>query len=1178
MPSETDPGRSRRTVPAWAGAVGLFATYFAAGLIGLELATVNSSASPVWPPTGIAIAGLILLGLRYWPAILLGAFLFNLDATGEVTSSALIAAGNTMEGLAGAWMTLKWLDGRYALRRVRHAMGFVVGPGLLAPTISATIGVISLGLTGLAPWSLVGVIWPTWWLGDVGGALIVAPVILAFAARRGTIQEGSIWESVTVLAATASLGWWAFGTPASGLTTTIVVAFGLLLVFGWAAFRLGPRDITVAVLVLAFTAIWGTLHGNGPLLRATENESLLLVQVFAVSLAISGLVMGAAAAERAMAPSQTSSGRDSRAPLLAVALGILPLLLAALPGGALLQDLQEETQQQQDALDDASVGAAFDRALDDHVVRLAGAQAFFQASGGVNRSQFGAYVAESGWLTDTAAVRAVAFNRVVPDAELAAFVASVRSDPALHPSVRSNFSVFPSNAADPHVVVDFIEPFQDNLGAWGFDIASNATRGITVQRAIDTGRAVATPPITLVQADGDVASTLLMKAVYHGGDPGTTAARRAAAYGLVVAVEEIPALAAAAVSDLGPAFAGSLVSLYDGGASAESGGAGIPPGARDLLGGGTWDPANPDSLRIVSVTTAGRHWMLVLSPDTSGAQAQSSAAWFVMLVGGVLSTSFTLAAFAFESTTRRARRYAEVLGETVQSQKDSLEEAQAVAHVGSWQWDMTTDRIEWTDELYRIFGLDPETFGASFEAYLNAIHPDDRQLMENAVAHALKTREPFSVEHRVVRGDTEALVMGRGRVEVGPDGLPRRMSGTAQDITELRVAENQFRLLLESAPDAMIVVDAKGSIVLINGEAERLFGYRREELLGQSVDILVPMDRREAHAGHRERYMEHAVRRPMGRGLELAGTRKDGTEVPVEISLSPLDTTEGPRVIATVRDITERLAAERAAREAEQRVQEVSRLRQIDRFKTQFINTAAHELRTPLMPLRAQIHMMQFNPASPPDDFQRKALAVMHRNVERLGTLVEDLLTVSHAQAGRLAIDPQAMDLAQLLDEACAGFAAAAQARDITFKAPGGPPVTVHADPNRITQVVSNLISNAFKFTPPGGEVVVSLSDEGDEAMVTVTDNGTGIGPEDLPKLFTPFVQVHDPVEVTEPGSGLGLYICKQLVQMHGGTIGADSDGLGQGASFWFRVPKEAPRQPRLAQPGDAFADEGGSP
>jgi PAS domain S-box-containing protein len=393
-----------------------------------------------------------------------------------------------------------------------------------------------------------------------------------------------------------------------------------------------------------------------------------------------------------------------------------------------------------------------------------------------------------------------------------------------------------------------------------------------------------------------------------------------------------------------------------------------------------------------------------------------------------------------------------------------------------------------------------------------------------------------------------------------------------RDLTHWQKLESQFRDLLQAAPDAMVIVDARGRIVRVNAEAERLFGYDRQELVGQEVETLVPLDRRDAHRPQREQYSRHPDRRPMGRALDLKARRKDGTEVPVEISLSPLETGEGTRVIATVRDISERRAIEAERRQAQERLLELSRLQEVARFKNQFINTAAHELRTPLMPLRTQVHLMLKSRQHPPDESQRQGLEIMKRNLERLSTLVDDLLTVARSQAGRLGMQIEPIRIAKVVQDACESFQALAKEKGITLEAAVPPQGQgqVTGDAKRLLQVVTNLLSNAFKFTGRGGSVRVSARDLGEEVRVEVADSGAGIASQDIPRLFQPFVQVHDTTQMTEPGSGLGLYICRQFVEMHGGRIGVQSDGLGQGTTFWFTIPKTSE-----TRPGTLAGDEG---
>ncbi|HYS77572.1 MAG TPA: MASE1 domain-containing protein [Candidatus Dormibacteraeota bacterium] len=278
--------------------VTLTAVYFVAGKLGLQVALVNASASAVWAPTGISLAALLVLGFRVWPGILAGAFLVNITTTGGVASSIGIAAGNTLEALAGAWLVIRYANGRRAFDRPRDFFKFVILAGLLSTTVSATLGVISVCLDGFARWADFRSIWLTWWLGDLGGALIVAPPLILWGSNpRPAWGRWQVLEGVLLLALVALVGEAVFAQsliPALGRNPLSFLCIPFLV---WTAFRFDQRLTATAALVLSGIATWGTLRGSGPFIRDDPNDALLLLQTFMAVTVLMSMSLAAAVSE-----------------------------------------------------------------------------------------------------------------------------------------------------------------------------------------------------------------------------------------------------------------------------------------------------------------------------------------------------------------------------------------------------------------------------------------------------------------------------------------------------------------------------------------------------------------------------------------------------------------------------------------------------------------------------------------------------------------------------------------------------------------------------------------------------------------------------------------------------------------------------------------------------------------
>ncbi|MBC9733159.1 PAS domain S-box protein [Nocardioides marmotae] len=363
---------------------------------------------------------------------------------------------------------------------------------------------------------------------------------------------------------------------------------------------------------------------------------------------------------------------------------------------------------------------------------------------------------------------------------------------------------------------------------------------------------------------------------------------------------------------------------------------------------------------------------------------------------------------------------------------------------------------------------------------------------------------------------------------------------TVRDVTERRRQERQFRELIEAAPDPTVIVDGSGVIVQGNRQVDRVFGYQPGELVGSPIEHLVPERFRHGHVAQRSGYVGAPVIRGMGQGRELHAVRKDGSEFPVEISLSPIETDDGLLVAAAIRDVSER-----------RRIQQTA-----DRIRDEFLATVSHELRTPLTSIVGYAELLGDLGEDEIGPQARRMLQVIDRNARRELRLVNDLLTLARLQEEGLHVELATVDLLDVVRAAVEDARLAARGRgiEVTVEAAPGADLTVRGDPGRLGQVVGNLLGNAVKFTPPGGRVLLGLAAvPGGVIELRVCDTGPGMGPEEVEQAFDRLYRAPAAVRDQVPGAGLGLSIARAVVDAHGGTIEVGSE-LGAGTTVTVRL------------------------
>ncbi len=456
--------------------------------------------------------------------------------------------------------------------------------------------------------------------------------------------------------------------------------------------------------------------------------------------------------------------------------------------------------------------------------------------------------------------------------------------------------------------------------------------------------------------------------------------------------------------------------------------------------------------------------------------------------------------------------------------------------------------LSWNRAAETMFGFD--TSEAVGQPLTDLIVPRiERREAIRALAE-MPQRRTYTAEVTRCRKDGSLLVVVTSMRWVESPGGEPFIAASKTDITALkhlevvRASEERFRSLLESAPDAMVIVDSDGQIVLVNEQTERMFGYRRAELLGQPVELLMPERFRASHTRHRSGYMGDPHPRGMGIGLELFGLRKDGREFPIEISLSPLKNEQGALVLSAIRDITERKQLE-------------SRMHEAYRMKSEFLANMSHELRTPLNAIIGFTELMHKERVGPVSPQHKEYLGDILSSSRHLLQLINDVLDLAKVEAGKMDFRFEQVDSAALAREVCDTLRGLASSKrlDVILDVDTdlGP---VEVDPGRVRQILYNYLSNAIKFTPDGGRITIRIAGEGPALFrIDVEDTGVGIPEENRSKLFVPFEQLDSGAGKRYSGTGLGLALTKRIAEAHGGRVSVRSTP-GVGSTFSVVLPR----------------------
>lgn len=514
--------------------------------------------------------------------------------------------------------------------------------------------------------------------------------------------------------------------------------------------------------------------------------------------------------------------------------------------------------------------------------------------------------------------------------------------------------------------------------------------------------------------------------------------------------------------------------------------------------------------------------------------------------------------------------------------------------MGVWDWNVRTNVIHWSDNLAPIHGLAPENFGGTMEAFQELIHPEDRELVGKAMERSLRDRSSYDVEYRTLWPDgTVRWMAGKGKVICDQQGEPLRMVGVGLDVTERRRAELDARFLADVSAALASVVDQESTLQRIASLAVPSFAdWCAVDILEDdgtlrhvTVVHVDPVKIALAHQLQRrlqlERIKESGIWNILSTGRaelvakitdeHLQNAIHDSELLHIIRKLAPrswigvplsargkvfgvvsfLAAESGRRYDASDLRVAEELAHRAGMALDNARLYEA--LRAADRRKDEFLALLGHELRNPLAPIRNALQIFRIPDADA--EARETARGIMERQVEQIIRLVDDLLDIARIMRGKIELRRAPLDLETVVARAIETVRPLLDADQHTLTVSVDPGLRVHADAVRLSQVLGNLLTNAGRYTPHGGRITLTTGRDGDQVVMRIRDNGIGISADMLPRLFDMFFQAERRGGNSRGGMGIGLALVRGLVELHGGTVTANSAGPGHGSEFVVRLP-----------------------
>ncbi|MDD4974660.1 MAG: PAS domain S-box protein [Bacteriovorax sp.] len=1097
--------------------------YFLTARLGLLLATINYSVSPVWPATGLAFGILFIYGYRYWPAIALGAFSANILNPGALASALSITVGNTLQALIGTWILHYFFQRNEKFGSHTRTLGIVVA-SFVGSCLSATVGTTALSLAGIVNWDLYRLVWFTWCTGDFLGGITILPLILAFFSNQYDVTKKINVKFTSAMALILSgifLCWIVFIRLEGAVF--IFFLFPYLL---WCVGVSGEQGVAISTVLISLFGIIAVQLGHGVFIHGSANINLINLQLFLGSMGISSLIM-----------SDLKRISSLRRPAIIL---LFSWFVAGLFFFSFYTRSINETNKHFEVIIDG-VEPMLNAKMNLYFSALRNSTGLFAASDQVTRLEWHKYFDYGDSINQLPGVEGLGVAFRVLKKNFPAYIKSNKADK----SIFFNYHLVPNLSPEDQqktkdsseaFIVTYIEPYEKNITQMGLDLYSESKRRMAAEIARDTGKSTISSNIVLTDDPKNRSAFIIFHPIYvKGADPKTINERRSRLLGWVY------------TPVFSKDFFDSLFALnYFKELSVSVSEKNAEGAIITITSSKDYNHLPKSDVHIKTVNVGNHNYILSFKRSASFFSGQDNFSSWAGVTSSMISLFLGTFIVSLQTVKKKAVDLAMKKTEDLRASEELLKFALEGSGDGVWDLDIPNNTVHTSRRFKEILGYADNELSNDRDELTKFVHPEDLPVLEAGLKNISNDSSNYIGDFRVrCKDGTYKWILDRGMV-VGRDqyDMPLRMVGTISDISarketerELEGQKAKLQSIFEGTSDSILLLNRNGNIFDCNTQALKLFGLKsKEELMAiNPAELFATM---QADGSNLFTKTIENINKGHDIGInqfEWPCKRKDGKEFPVEVLFTAF-TYDGNKVLqARLRDISERKNIEESLNIQREKLMASAKMSSLG----EMAGGIAHEINNPLAIIVGKITQLKRRLKVDADVIKlNEDLSVIENTAKRIGSIIKGLSAFSRNAENdsmeKILVPLLIQDTLELSRERFKF-----NSIDLRFDFANCQQAYVKGRVAQLLQVLVNLLNNAFDAVEelPIKWVDIQVEVVANSCKLMITDSGEGIHPEIVEKIMSPFFTTKSVAR----GTGLGLSISKGIIEEHHGKLYYDT-------------------------------------